>query len=61
MSNMPAVIKFASCSVGMIFNYITKICHIITTVVNARIPVPVHLSASASMVRPRPRPRLWPR
>jgi len=49
------------CSVLLaFFNYITKICHIITIFVNA--PIPVHLSASASMVRPQPRPRtLWPR
>ena len=49
--------SFICCSVLLaFFNYITKICHIITTVVNA--PIPVHLSAS--MVRPRPR-ILWPR
>ena len=53
--------SFICCSVLLaFFNYITKICHIITTVVNA--PIPVHLSAStsASMVRPRPQ-TLWPR
>ena len=54
------------CSVLLaFFNYITKICHIITTVVNS--PIPVHLSASASdplasasKVRPRPH-NVWPR